>query len=112
MRGRLLFIAGLLTGLGAASVYTLLSNDRTASRQPAIDRSMAAALDRTATSWSAATKSAMHTTAPPLEEATARLEQRLTSTGGNAGDWQLLAQSYDALGRSEDAKRARARIAQ
>jgi len=43
-----------------------------------------------------------------MEEATARLEARLTRGGGSPQDWQLLAQSYDFLGRTEDARRARA----
>lgn len=44
-----------------------------------------------------------------MEAATARLEARLQRDGGSANDWQLLAQSYDFLGRGSDASRARAR---
>jgi cytochrome c-type biogenesis protein CcmH len=46
--------------------------------------------------------------APSMEAATERLETRLRQSGGSAQDWQLLAQSYDFLGRKEDAQRARA----
>ena len=46
-----------------------------------------------------------------MEAATARLEARLQRDGGSANDWQLLAQSYDFVGRSADASRARARAA-
>jgi hypothetical protein len=44
-----------------------------------------------------------------LEEATAGLEARLASQGGSPSDWTLLAQSYEFLGRTADAQRARAR---
>jgi cytochrome c-type biogenesis protein CcmH len=46
-----------------------------------------------------------------MEAAAAGLEARLAREGGNANDWLLLAQSYDFLGRPDDAKRARARAA-
>jgi hypothetical protein len=44
-----------------------------------------------------------------LEEATAGLEARLSRQGGSASDWTLLAQSYEFLGRTADAQRARER---
>ena len=43
-----------------------------------------------------------------MEEATARLEARLSQGGGSPQDWQLLVQSYEFLGRTADAQRARA----
>ena len=57
---------------------------------------------------------AMAATAPAgkarsLEEATAGLEARLGREGGSPSDWTLLAQSYEFLGRTADAQRARAR---
>lgn len=48
--------------------------------------------------------------APSMEAATARLEARLDRDGGTAADWELLAKSYDFLGRSVDAARARQHI--
>ncbi|MDB6091064.1 MAG: hypothetical protein JWN85_3848 [Gammaproteobacteria bacterium] len=42
-----------------------------------------------------------------METATAGLAARLTRDGGSASDWLLLAQSYEFLGRADDAKRAR-----
>lgn len=42
-----------------------------------------------------------------VESATTRLEKRIAREGGSRGDWLLLAQSYDFLGRAEDAARAR-----
>lgn len=55
------------------------------------------------------------TAAPPvgkaqsMEAATAGLEARLERQGGSASDWTLLAQSYEFLGRTADAQRARER---
>lgn len=46
-----------------------------------------------------------------MEAAAAGLEARLAREGGNANDWLLLAQSYDFLGRPDDAQRARGRAA-
>jgi hypothetical protein len=45
--------------------------------------------------------------APSMEEATARLAARLERDGGSADEWELLAKSYDFLGRGADASRAR-----
>ncbi len=44
-----------------------------------------------------------------IEEVTARLASRLEREPGDAGGWVLLAQSYDYLGRKEEAAKARAR---
>jgi len=49
--------------------------------------------------------------AQSMEAAAAKLAERLAREGGSAEDWELLAKSYDFLGRPDDAKRARARIA-
>lgn len=45
----------------------------------------------------------------PIEQATATLAGRLERDGGSRDDWMLLAQSYDFLGRPDDAARARER---
>jgi hypothetical protein len=44
-----------------------------------------------------------------METAIASLEGRLAKGGGSADDWELLAKSYEFLGRSGDASKARAR---
>lgn len=44
-----------------------------------------------------------------IEEVTARLAARLEREPGDAGGWVLLAQSYDYLGRKDEAAKARAR---
>ncbi len=43
-----------------------------------------------------------------MESAIASLESRLVKGGGGADDWELLAKSYEFLGRSADAVKARA----
>jgi cytochrome c-type biogenesis protein CcmH/NrfG len=42
-----------------------------------------------------------------MQESVARLEARLARDGGKREDWLLLAQSYEFVGRTEDAKRSR-----
>jgi cytochrome c-type biogenesis protein CcmH/NrfG len=46
-----------------------------------------------------------------VESATLKLAERLASGGGSQTDWELLAQSYDYLGRSADALAARQKAA-
>ena len=45
--------------------------------------------------------------AGPMDSAVTGLERRLASGGGNEGDWELLAKSYEFLGRADDAALAR-----
>jgi cytochrome c-type biogenesis protein CcmH/NrfG len=42
-----------------------------------------------------------------MDSAVTGLEKRLAAGGGNDGDWELLAKSYEFLGRTEDAALAR-----
>jgi cytochrome c-type biogenesis protein CcmH len=46
-----------------------------------------------------------------LEEAVAKLESRVAAGGASDADWTLLAQSYEFLGRADDAARARQHVA-
>jgi hypothetical protein len=46
--------------------------------------------------------------ASPMNSAIASLQARLAKTGGSAEDWELLAKSYEFLGRQADADKARA----
>ncbi len=46
-----------------------------------------------------------------VEEATAKLAERLNTKGGSEADWRLLAQSYDFMGRTSDAAQARGHAA-
>jgi hypothetical protein len=43
-----------------------------------------------------------------MEEMLSRLEARLAAQGGTDADWELLAQTYEFVGRAEDARLARA----
>lgn len=43
-----------------------------------------------------------------MDEMLARLETRLAAQGGSDADWELLAQTYQFVGRTDDAKLARA----
>jgi cytochrome c-type biogenesis protein CcmH/NrfG len=46
-----------------------------------------------------------------IEQAAEKLAQRLGQNGGSRDEWQLLAQSYEFLGRKDDAARAQVRAA-
>jgi cytochrome c-type biogenesis protein CcmH len=48
------------------------------------------------------------TNAGSLDDVTQKLANRLATQGGSDSEWQLLAQSYDYMGRAADAKAARA----
>jgi len=51
------------------------------------------------------------TNAGSLDEVTQRLATRLATKGGSDSEWKLLAESYDYMGRTEEAKAARAHTA-
>ncbi len=49
--------------------------------------------------------------AQSMDAAVAQLAARLARDGGSDADWDLLARAYEFMGRTEEAKRARAKIA-
>ena len=51
------------------------------------------------------------TNAGSLDDVTQKLATRLATQGGSDNDWNLLAESYEYMGRTADAKAARAHIA-
>ncbi|MBV8805868.1 MAG: hypothetical protein JO042_12495 [Sinobacteraceae bacterium] len=51
------------------------------------------------------------TNAGSLDDVTQKLATRLATQGGSDSDWNLLAESYEYMGRTADAKAARAHIA-
>jgi hypothetical protein len=55
-----------------------------------------------------ATKPAAAAGAEPMIGAIASLQRRLAKSGGTADDWELLAKSYEFLGRAAEASEARA----
>jgi len=58
---------------------------------------------------SGATNAAQKSNAGSMNAAIASLQARLAKGGGSADDWELLAKSYDFLGRPDEASKARAR---
>jgi len=50
-------------------------------------------------------------TAGSLDDVTNKLAARLATQGGSDNDWQLLAESYEYMGRAAEAKAARAHVA-
>jgi cytochrome c-type biogenesis protein CcmH len=50
-------------------------------------------------------------TAGSLDDVTNKLAARLAAQGGSDNDWKLLAESYEYMGRTEEAKAAKAHIA-
>ena len=50
------------------------------------------------------------TNAGALDEVTGKLAERLAKNGGTDDEWRLLAQSYEYMGRTEDARAARTHI--
>jgi hypothetical protein len=71
-------------------------------------------MSNNASSTAPAGSTATASSAPPsnagsMSAAIASLEARLAKGGGSADDWELLAKSFEFLGRPEDASKARAR---
>src|SRR5262245_7611506 len=98
MKASFWFTAGVLTGAAASALlYVALRSPGSAASAAAISRAVG-------------TDSSPQTQAPSMESATGRLEARLQRSGGSADDWELLAKSYEFLGRPEAAARARQHI--
>jgi len=127
------FVAGLLAGLVIAAVAIQLWRASAGASRPRLLRGLYAGgfiaafagaavaiylalgsphlLAPPAGTIGAARAGGSQTTSPAksMEAEVAGLEARLARDGGSRADWQLLAQSYDFLGRAEDAQRARAK---
>jgi len=96
------FALGLSLGLVLASSFflawpELATRARAAARTPTV-----------ATPLPPAGMAAPGAAVSSMEVATLTLKTRLATQGGPADQWELLAQSYDFLGRSEEARLARA----
>jgi hypothetical protein len=76
------------------------------SRNVTIDTGIASAIS--AANSGSAPGSAAPSGASSMNSAIATLEARLAKGGGSADDWELLAKSYEFLGRPADAAKARA----
>jgi cytochrome c-type biogenesis protein CcmH/NrfG len=97
-----LLAVGIL-GIVSASVLVSGQRDRVVADVEALPAAMGAATGASA----AADGSGATTTAGSMEVAIAELGARLATGGGSDADWELLAQSYDFLGRASDAALAR-----
>jgi cytochrome c-type biogenesis protein CcmH/NrfG len=98
------FILGLTAGAVLASALFLLRGEWSA---PAEAGAGTNAPTPAAASNDANPMTAGGDKAGSMETATQALKARLAANGGPDDQWELLAQSYDFLGRSEDAKLAR-----
>jgi hypothetical protein len=117
------FLAGAASGLVASVLgFYLLSGSNTVSSNTVTTANAAAATnllmpgDHWPTEADAqsvgatATDTANDTHAGALDEVTRNLAQRLATQGGTDDEWRLLAQSYEYMGRTEDARAARTHI--
>lgn len=108
-RRHTLLIAIAAGGACAFAAIAMLAN-LTSGSPPDRAVTAAAPVDRTAPEVAPPAGAAPPGKVPSMEEATARLEARLSQGGGSAQDWQLLVQSYEFMGRTADAQRARAHV--
>jgi cytochrome c-type biogenesis protein CcmH/NrfG len=100
------FALGLTSGIVLASAFFLLRGESAAPRQAAVDSPAPSAA---AVSTRSPQKMVGSGSAGSMEAATLALRTRLAAGGGPGEQWELLAQSYEFLGRSEDARLARQR---
>ncbi len=99
------FVLGLSAGLVLASAFFLVKPNISVAAFEAAGES-----ERTGAAASmppAMTAPTAETGAGSMEAATLALKTRLATQGGADDQWELLAQSYDFLGRSDEARLAR-----
>jgi hypothetical protein len=125
------FLAGAATGLmGGALGFYLLSGSNTVSSNT-VSPNIAATQARPATpgtsdllmpgdTWPTAADATSvaatgdttnETHAGALDDVTQNLAQRLATKGGTDDEWRLLAQSYEYMGRTKEARAARTHVA-
>ena len=120
------YLAGTATGLlaGALGVYLLIGTSThptptntsnllmPGDSWPSLADASAAGADPSGPAISAESAAATQgTNAGALDEVTRSLAERLATKGGTDGEWRLLAQSYDYMGRTEEARAARTHVA-
>ncbi len=99
------FVLGLSAGLALASAFFILKPDMPVA---ALEAAGSPAQAVSPASMPAAMAGpAAGTDAGSMEAATLALKTRLATQGGSDEQWELLAQSYDFLGRGEEAALAR-----
>jgi len=94
----------LIAGAGAVIVAAMLMYRWLGHPELAVSSPASAPVKEAMAAMSPTTKA----NAGSMSSAIASLEARLAKGGGSAGDWDLLAKSYEFLGRPEDAAQARA----
>ncbi len=127
------FIAGAASGLmvGALGLYVLLGSPAAATvaaadaaaqtntsdllmpgeRWPTLaDADSAGALRSDSNETGGATDTQGRANAGSLDTVTRNLAQRLATKGGTDDEWRLLAQSYEYMGRADDARAARKHV--
>jgi len=123
------FLAGAASGLVAGALgFYLLSGSNTVSSNTVRENTAARATSPTGQpdllmpgqTWptvadansvaAAPSNTTNETNAGALDEVTRNLAQRLATKGGTDDEWRLLAQSYDYMGRTEEARAARTHI--
>ena len=107
VRLRYLLAAGLVAGFAVAAAVIYLAIGARSAATPVTGIPPEAAPASTAMTAAAGGNSS----ARSMELEVSALAARLARAGGAEGDWTLLAEAYDFLGRPEDAKRARGHIA-
>ena len=121
------FLAGSAAGLiaGALCVYLLIGTDKNAhtgitntssllmpgDSWPSVADTSIAATDTTGSAATAGSAATPKGAAGALDEVTRSLAERLAKKGGTDDEWRLLAQSYDYMGRTDEARAARAHVA-
>jgi hypothetical protein len=121
------FLAGTASGLmaGALGVYFLIGTSAhsaatntsnllmPADSWPTLAEASVAGSESTgsAVTNDAAAVAAKGANAGALDEVTRSLAERLATKGGTDDEWRLLTQSYDYMGRTEEARAARTHVA-
>jgi cytochrome c-type biogenesis protein CcmH len=96
-------IAGVAVMAAALALYMRLGSPQLNER----DSTPVGALSAQGGAAGAPATGAQKPTAGSMDTAISGLERRLAASGGSDGDWELLAKSYEFLGRTADAAAAR-----
>ena len=97
-------VAGVAAVVAVLALYIRLGSPQLSARDAAPDGATSA---MTGAAAAGAGKAATPAAAGSMDAAVTGLERRLASGAGNDGDWELLAKSYEFLGRPADAAAAR-----
>jgi cytochrome c-type biogenesis protein CcmH len=105
------FLAGTASGLmaGALGVYLLFGTSTPSATTNTSNLLMPG--DRWPTAADTSVAEPKGANAGALDEVTRSLAERLATKGGTDDEWRLLAQSYDYMGRTEEARAARTHVA-